>query len=117
MRKMDPSAAGESSSVIGGVRGSCFGGMILSYTGNQISGSDFAASAKTGARNWRSPRHSAAKPLPNAAKKICILVLHCASTCNNEGTEEKPGNPLFMRIKGMSWEGLEPATSAFSLRW
>jgi hypothetical protein len=35
---MDPSAAGESASVIGSVRGSCFGGLILSYTGDQISG-------------------------------------------------------------------------------
>ena len=38
MRKMDPSAVAESASLIAGVRGSCFGGLILSYTGDQISG-------------------------------------------------------------------------------
>ena len=37
-------------------------------------------------------------PLPNAAKKTCILVLYCAFTCNNERTREKAVEPLFMRI-------------------
>ena len=55
-------------------------------------------SAENGAATGEAPRHSAAKLLPNAAKKARILVLYCAFTCNNERTREKAVEPLFMRI-------------------
>ena len=83
MRKMDPSAAGESSSVIGGVRGSCFGGMILSYTGNR-----FQEATSRRARK-RGPRIGEVRgiPLPNRCQMLpkksafwCFIVHLLATT-------------------------------------
>jgi hypothetical protein len=56
----------------------------------------------------------AATVLPNAAKKTRILVLYCACTYNNERTEEKPGEPLSVRIsfvfKGSAGKDSKPIT-------
>jgi hypothetical protein len=74
------------------------GGLVLSYHQRSGFGKRFRGERENGAQIGEVPRHSVANPLPNAAKKTCILVLYCAFTCNNETTSEKAVEPLFMRI-------------------
>jgi hypothetical protein len=70
MRKMDPSAAGKSASVIG--RRWWFTSLVSSYTGNQDFGKRLRGSGNIKISSF------AANMLPNAAKKARILVRYCA---------------------------------------